>query len=112
MTQLIPGKEYSQQISLSAIDLKTFNVEPLWAASNQSDVQMSVSPDNLALLLDQVAITGALPAKEDLTTETGSAIKNSHLVLLPLLNRTSELTTKSVPHQELSLTGFHPRWLP
>ncbi|HEY9674075.1 MAG TPA: hypothetical protein V6D11_21735 [Waterburya sp.] len=112
MTQLIPGKEYSQQISLVAIDLKTFNVEPLWAASNQSDVQMSVSADGLAVLLDQVAITGALPAKEDLTTETGSAIKNSHLVLLPLLNRRSELTTKSVPYQELSLTGFHPRWLP
>ena len=112
MTQLIPGKEYSQQVSLSAIDLKTFKVELLWAASNQSDVQMSVSPDNSALLLDQVAITGALPEKEDLTTETGSAIKNSRLVLLPLVNRTSENTTNSLPHQELSLTGFHPRWLP
>ncbi|MEW6499809.1 MAG: hypothetical protein AB1589_46200, partial [Cyanobacteriota bacterium] len=74
MTQLLPGEEYSQQLSLAAIDLKTYKVESLWAASNQSEMQVSLSPDGLALLFDQVVTKETLASKDDLTTDTGSAI--------------------------------------
>jgi hypothetical protein len=113
VTQLIPGEEFDKQLTLAEIDLKTFKVAPLLVVSHQrGDIQMSLSPDGLALLLDQVATKGKLPSKEDLTTDTGAAIATSRLWLLPLVNRTPEASTDSVPHQELPLRGFHPRWLP
>ncbi len=112
MTQLLKGEEYSLQESLEAIDLKTFKVKPLLVLSDQAEIQMSLSPDGLALLLDRVATKETLPLKDDLTTGTGSAIATSRLWLLPLANRTPDSTASSVPYQELPLQGFHPRWLP
>lgn len=111
-TRLLPGEEYIEQPYLAAIDLKTFNVETLLVLPNQVVLQMSLSPDGLALLFDEVTKKGSLPAKEDLTTDIGAAIATSRLWLLPLVKRTPESTTDSLPHQELPLRGFHPRWLP
>jgi hypothetical protein len=54
MMQLVQGKDYSQQLSLMGIDLKTFKVEPLLVLSNPSEMEISVSPDGLSLLFDQV----------------------------------------------------------
>ncbi|HEY9832628.1 MAG TPA: Ig-like domain-containing protein [Stenomitos sp.] len=112
MLQLVQGKEYSQQLSLIGIDLKTFKVEPLFLQSNPSEMEISVSPDGLSLLLDQVVTKETLPLPEDLTTEVGSAIRTSRLLLLPLMNKTPPSTPNSVPDQELPLWGFHAYWLP
>jgi len=112
MMQLVQGKEYSQQLSLMGIDLKTFKVEPLLVLSKPSEMEMSVSPDGLSLLFDQVVTKTTLPSPEDLTTEVGSAITTSRLLLLPLVNKTPQSKTSSVPYQELPLRGFHPYWLP
>ncbi len=112
ITQLLPGEQYSQQLSLAAIDLKTYKVESLWAAPNQSQMQVSLSPDGLALLFDQVVQKETLASKDDLTTDTGSAIANSRLMLLPLSHSTSKAINNSVLPQELPVQGFHPHWLP
>ena len=113
VSQLLPEKEGHKQLTLEAIDLKTFKVAPLLVLSNQwEDVQMSLSPDGLALLFDQVATKEELPLKEDLTTETGGAIATSRLFMLPIGEKTLESTTDLVLQQELPLRGFHPRWLP
>ena len=112
MTQLVQGKESSQQLSVMGIDLKTFKVEPLLVLSNQSEMEMSLSPDGLGLLLDRVVKKDTLPSPEDLTTDVGSAIATSRLFLLPLTNRTSASSTSPVPSQEIPLRGFHPYWLP
>jgi hypothetical protein len=112
MTQLVQGKESSQQLSVMGIDLKTFKVEPLLVLSNQSEMEMSLSLDGLALLIDRVLKKETLPSEKDLTTDVGSAIATSRLFLLPLTNRTSASTTSPVRSQEIPLRGFHPYWLP
>jgi hypothetical protein len=112
VTRLLPGEEYIEQPYLAAIDLKTFNVETLLVLPSQFVLQMSLSPDGSALLLDEVTKKGSLPSKEDLTTDIGAAIATSRLWLLPLAKRTPESTTDSIPRQELPLKGFHPHWLP
>lgn len=112
MTHLVQGQESSQQLSIMGIDLKTFNVEPLLILSNQSDMEMSLSPDGLRLLIDRVVKKETLPSQEDLTTDVGSAIATSRVFLLPLLNRISASSTSPVPQQEIPVPGFHPHWLP
>lgn len=112
VTRLLPGEDYIEQPYLTAIDLKTFNVETLLVLPNQFVLQMSLSPDGSALLFDEVTKKGSLPSKEDLTTDIGAAIATSRLWLLPLVKRTPESTSSSIPHQELPLRGFYPRWLP
>jgi hypothetical protein len=112
INQLVEGKEYSQQLSVQGIDLQRFNAKSLLVLSNPSEVEMSLSPDGLVLLLDRVVTKETLPSKEDLTTDVGSAIVTSRLVLLPLANTTPESNTRSGSPQELAILGFHPRWLP
>ncbi len=112
LTRFLPRTEDNEQPYLAAIDLNTFKVEPLLDLSHQSDIQMSLSPDGLALLLDQIVTKEMLPSKEDLTTNRGSAIATSHLWLLPIGQRTAKSTIDAVAHQELPLRGFHPCWLP
>jgi hypothetical protein len=101
-----------QQLTIEAIDLKTRKTKPLIVFPKQrGDIEMSLSPDGLALLFDRVSIKQTLPASDELTTSTGSAIASSRLWLLPLEEKTSE-SANSTPQQELLLQGFHPRWLP
>ncbi len=112
LTELLQeGKEYREQPYIYAIDLKTNKVTPLLALPEQRDIQMSLSPDGLALLFDQVVTTGALPEGESLTTSDGQAIATSRLWLLPLTPSTPKSAGKLEP-EELPLPGFHPRWLP
>jgi hypothetical protein len=112
MNQLVQGKESSQQLSIIGIELNSFKVEPLLVLPNPSEIEMSLSPDGLALLLDRVVTKETLPSQEDLTTDVGSAIATSGILLLPVVNTTPQSTTSSVSYQELPLRGFHPRWLP
>jgi hypothetical protein len=104
--------EDKQQLAIAVIDLKTLKVEPLIVLPKQrGDIEMSLSPDGLALLFDRVSIKQTLPASDDLTTSAGSAIASSRLGLLPLEEKSSQ-AANSTPQQELLLQGFHPRWLP
>ncbi|WP_349262624.1 Ig-like domain-containing protein [Allocoleopsis sp.] len=112
MTQLVQGNESSQQLSILGIELQTFKVKPLLVLPNQSEIEMSLSPDGLALLIDRVVKKETLPSQEDLTTDVGSAIATSRLFLLPLVNSTSASSNSPVPHQEIPVPGFHPHWLP
>jgi hypothetical protein len=68
--------------------------------------------DGLSLLFDQVVTKETLPSPEDLTTDVGSTITTSRILMLPLVNKTPTPTTNSIPYQELALRGFHPYWLP
>jgi len=113
LTQLVEGEQYQEQPYLAAIDLKTAKVLSLWALPNQRDTQMSLSPDGLALLFDQVVTTGNLPTADSLTTDEGQAIATSSLWLLPLSTSTPQNGTPTAQQAEqLPLPGFHPRWLP
>jgi hypothetical protein len=91
LTQLIKGQEYQEEPFFAAIDLKAANdstkqsvVKPLVVLPNQRDIEMSLSPDNLALLFDQL-ITRPPAATDSLRTNEGQAIATGLLWLLPLV---------------------------
>jgi hypothetical protein len=116
LTQLIKGDEYQEEPFLAAIDLKSAvdgkqaSVKALVVLPNQRDIQMSMSPDGLALLFDQLG-TRPPGATDTLRTSEGQAIATGLLWLLPLANATPSNTQVQLQPEQL-LPGFHPRWVP
>lgn len=116
LTRLLEGEAYEEQPYVAVIDLKTAQVTEIMKLPNQRDVQMSLSPDGLALLFDQVVTetnsSNNSQSNVPLTSE-GQAIATSNLWLLPLLPTTSALETPGqIQLEKLPLVGFHPLWLP
>jgi hypothetical protein len=117
LTQLLPGDQYLEQPYLVAIDLKTAQQKPLLVLpAAQRNVQMSLSPDGLGLLFDQVVPqqdtpTGSSPVNA-LRTDDGDTIATSNLWLMPLLPISDAATSAELKPEQLPLLGFHPRWLP
>jgi hypothetical protein len=95
---------------LGIIELKTGKMMPLLALPNYRDVQMSMSPDGVALLFDQLATT-PFGVRNDLVTGEGSSIADGRLWLLPLPDQFSPNSIPKILPQELN-AGFKPRWLP
>ncbi|HAA28755.1 MAG TPA: hypothetical protein DCE56_15035 [Cyanobacteria bacterium UBA8553] len=117
LTQLVEGtQEYQEEPFLAAVDLKAPNdsqqlpVKPLVSLPNQRDIQISLSPDGLALLFDQLG-TKPPDATDTMRTNEGQAIATGLLWLLPLVNNTQSNTPTQLQPEQL-LPGFHPRWLP
>jgi hypothetical protein len=110
LTRRKPGKEFSEKLTLEAIDLKTFEVKPLLVLPNQVETKMSLSPDGLELLFDRVVAKKTEPVQGDLRTDGGSAIAKSSLMLLSL-KKTSKSNGDPSP-KPLPLQGFRPQWLP
>ncbi|MBD2384868.1 Ig-like domain-containing protein [Cylindrospermum sp. FACHB-282] len=115
LTQLVSKEQYIEQPYLVAIELKTGQQKPLLVLPPaQRNVKMSLSPDGLGLLFDQlVAVTDttALSPANTLKTDDGEAIASSSLWLMPLLP-IADATTNEINPEQLPLVGFHPRWLP
>ena len=95
---------------LGIIELKTGKMTPLLALPNYRDVQMSMSPDGVALLFDQL-VTIPFGVGNDLVTGEGSSIADGRLWLLPLPDQFSPNSIPKILPQELN-AGFKPRWLP
>ncbi len=110
LTRRKPGKEFSEQLTLEAIDLQTFKVKPLLVLPDQVETKMSLSPDGLELLLDRLVVKKSEPVTGDLRTEGPSAMGSSTLILLNLKN--TPASNHSPSPQALPLKGFRPRWLP
>jgi hypothetical protein len=116
LTQLIKGEQYQEEPFFAAIDLKPdpnskqSPVRPLVVLPNQREIQMSLSPDGLALLFDQIG-TRPSSATDTLRSGDGQAIATGFLWMLPLVDTTSSASTTQLKPEQL-LPGFHPRWLP
>ncbi|MBK1990138.1 hypothetical protein A0J48_021860 [Sphaerospermopsis aphanizomenoides BCCUSP55] len=115
LTQLVSKEQYIEQPYLVAINLKTEEQKPLlMLPPAQRNVQMSLAPDGLGILFDQVVpidnTTTTLPANT-LKTDDGEPIATSSLWLMPLLPITDAANIEIKPEQ-LPLVGFHPHWLP
>jgi hypothetical protein len=87
-------------------------VQPLLRLLNQRDIEVSLAPDGLAMLFDQVEQAGEdavlAPRGSD-----GKAIGNSRLWLLPLVPPHLNFEEMPLPEPEpLPLAGLRPRWLP
>ncbi|MBD2441258.1 Ig-like domain-containing protein [Nostoc sp. FACHB-110] len=114
LTQLITKAEYVEQPYLVAIDLKSGQQKPLLVLPvDQRNVEMSLSPDGLGLLFDQVVAQpeNVQAPANTLKTDDGEAIATSSLWLMPLLPIADAAITTIKP-EKLPLIGFHPRWLP
>lgn len=111
LTELLEGDEYQEQPYFAKIDLKTAKLTPLVALPNYRETQISLAPDGLALIFDQV-ITTSNPAVDDaLTTNSGETIAGGRLWLL--IPPTQESEPMSQPElQELGLLGIRPQWAP
>lgn len=113
LTQLVSQAQYIEQPYLVAIDLKNQQQKPLLVLPvDQRNVQMSLAPDGLALLFDQVVPQNTTtPPTSNLKTDDGEAIATSSLWLMPLLP-ISDTAISTIKPEKLPLIGFHPRWLP
>ncbi|AIE75596.1 MULTISPECIES: hypothetical protein [unclassified Synechocystis] len=110
LTKLLPGDEYIEQPYFVQIDINSGEVFPLLKLQDYRDTKMSLSPDGLALLFDQVIIDPDTPANSRLNTDGGEAIADSQLWLLipPLKPETGQ----QAELKALSLMGFRPLWAP
>jgi Tol biopolymer transport system component len=115
ITQLISKGQYAEQPYLVEINLKTQQQKALLMLPiNQHNIHMSISPDNLGLLFDQVvpiADTTAVLPNDTLKTDDGQPIASSSVWFLPLLPF-AEITPTNIKPEQLPLPGFNPCWLP
>jgi len=115
MTELIPGETFQEQPYLEVIDLKTATRTKLLKLPDSRDIQFSLSPDGLAILLDRpIPKPNSAPAQaDDLWSSTGEVIATSQLWILPLNSQTSESGKRErLPPDPLPFPGIYPRWLP
>ncbi len=111
LTQLLEGDEYRERPYLAEIDLKTSAVLPIIAWPNYQDIQISIAPDGLGILFDQVITADTSTDPQTLRTSSGEAIVGGRLWLL--IKSVGNSSQSNKPQlEELPLIGFHPQWLP
>ncbi|MEC4816800.1 MAG: Ig-like domain-containing protein [Scytonema sp. PMC 1069.18] len=116
LTQLLEAEYYQEQPYLLAINLKDGQQKPLLLLPpDQRNMEMSLAPDGLGLLFDQVVpqttVTKGTPTNI-LTTEDGQTISTSNLWLMPLVPFSDPTAEEQIQPEQLPLVGFHPSWLP
>ena len=110
-SELIEAETYQVQPSISVVDLDTDKVEELRQLPPQPSGHMSLAPDGLAILYDEVTPG----ADNSAIVDDGVAIATSKLWLLPLY-QTSEARLNKEPQpiepQMLPFAGLNPLWIP
>ncbi|MGK7957710.1 MAG: hypothetical protein AB4063_21030 [Crocosphaera sp.] len=110
LTELLEGDEYREQPYFAKFDIKTGEVTPLAKLSDYRDIKISLSPDGLALLFDQVLTSDDPSLEDNLTNNSGQAIVGGKLwLLIPPINNNPD---SQADLKELPLVGFRPQWLP
>ncbi|MGF1514701.1 MAG: Ig-like domain-containing protein [Elainellaceae cyanobacterium] len=110
VTERLPGDVYAEQPYLVAIDLNTGDRSDLLLLPVQSDIKMSLAPDGLGILFDQVA-TAVSASPSGLRSADGNVITGSALWFFPILFNESGVPLQTEPN-ELPTAGFYPQWLP
>ncbi len=115
LTELVTGKTYREQPYFAVVDLQAAKLQPLLLLPEQRDMQVSLSPDGLVLLFDQLVLS---PNNAAQPTPIGSqrivegrVLQTSYQWILPLVPSTSGKVRASQP-QRLPLLGLHPQWVP
>jgi hypothetical protein len=88
---------------LAAIDINTQKILSLTLLPIQQGIQMSLSPDGLAVMFDQAD-------KGESTNQIVQGNSNGILWVLPIPPNIRELKTP-ITAERLPLAGWHPRWL-
>lgn len=117
LTELIKTEtEMIEKPYFAAIDIASNRLIPLLALPRLQDIKISLAPDGLGLLFDQVITENDLPKKafkslqtqEELLTDSAELIFGSRIWLLTL--PTSESPQAKL--EELPISGFKPQWSP
>lgn len=117
ITELIPGKVYREQPYFGAVDVKTEKFQPLLLLPEQREMTVSLAPDGLALLFDQLLLVSPNTLSQSVNSNTakrlvdGQLVQSSYQWLLPL-NPLEAGGVKALDPQRLPLLGLQPRWLP
>jgi dipeptidyl aminopeptidase/acylaminoacyl peptidase len=108
LTNLLEGQEYAEQPYVAQVNLQTKEILPLTTLPDYRDIHLSVAPDGLALLFDQLVTDPEAGRDRLLQTDGGEAIVNSQLwILIPPGD------TDAPPDlEELPFVGIQPQWLP
>lgn len=114
LTELIEKKEeYLEQPYFVFINIKNSKVIPLVALPNYQDIKLSLAPDSMGILFDQLKPSsevshGETKEQEELITDSGESIIGSRLWLLTLPSAQSPTPQL----EELQIAGFKPQWSP
>lgn len=110
-TKLLPGDLYLEEPYIAAIHLETGKVTDLLRLPPQRDVQVSLAPDGLGILFDQIVVANNPNQTNSVRTQAGTTIASSQLWFLPVLQDDQGNPVQAQP-QTLNLAGLRPRWLP
>ncbi|MFN9175159.1 MAG: hypothetical protein ACK58N_11810 [Synechocystis sp.] len=102
--------EIQEEPYLALVDLKNLKSQPLLALPNYPEVDLSIAPDGLALIFDQVATTDPL-SPSDLLTQSQKAITDGRVWLLSLPKTLAIGVNAEISPQELT-PGYAPQWMP
>jgi hypothetical protein len=110
LTQLEAGENYHEKPYFAKIDLKAGKAYSLAKLPEIQDITMSLAPDDLGILFDQVLTTDNALAANGMTTDSGATIIGSRIWLLippSLDNPQSQSEVTPLP-----LMGYRPQWMP
>ncbi|NJP18887.1 MAG: Ig-like domain-containing protein [Hydrococcus sp. CRU_1_1] len=111
LTQLLDGEEYQEKPYFARINIETAKVTPLLALPDFRDIKVSLAPDGLAILFDQIVRGNSANSAAPLTTSSGEPIREGRLWLL--VPPPDDAPSGTKPQlEELPLQGFRPQWQP
>jgi len=112
LTELVTNsQEYKEKPYFAKIDVKTGQVTPLLELADYRDIHISLSPDGLAIIFDQLRISYDTNPTNPLTTDSGETIIGGRLwMLIPPLQDGVKASKSDLI--ELPLAGIRPQWMP
>ena len=112
LTELVTNsQEYKEKPYFAKIDVKTGQVTPLLELADYRDIHISLSPDSLAIIFDQLRTSYDTNPTNPLTTDSGETIISGRLwMLIPPLQDGVKASKSDL--MELPLAGIRPQWMP
>ncbi|AVQ71149.1 hypothetical protein B5D77_07325 [Microcystis sp. MC19] len=112
LTELVTNsQEYKEKPYFAKIDVKTGQVTPLLELADYRDIHISLSPDSLAIIFDQLLTSYDTNTTNPLTTDSGETIIGGRLwMLIPPLQDGVKASKSDLI--ELPLAGIRPQWMP
>ena len=112
LTELVTNsQEYKEKPYFAKIDVKTGQVTPLLELADYRDIHISLSPDSLAIIFDQLRTSYDTNPTNPLTTDSGETIIGGRLwMLIPPLQDGVKASKSDLI--ELPLAGIRPQWMP
>lgn len=111
VTKLLPGDIYAEQPYLVAINLETADTKELLRLPIQQDIHMSLAPDGLGILFDQIMPFTDEGNSSILRGNDGQPIATSQLWFFPILQDAEGALVIAEP-DPIPVAGLRPTWLP